>query len=178
MTDREDGFREADERVTPAVDLASRLTQAVYHALDDSEELSDGRSAICKHHVEAVCSLLDEMESSLPPQPGYVAAAAANLRYALTAPQGTFREGIEAAAKVCDSIHETDACANPAEKAAAAIRALLPPDSDSVRVPKSIFDGALRYIQHVGANHTMRGKPHPQQWIVDGLLAAQERREG
>src|SRR5690348_7469879 len=31
---------------------------------------------------------------------------------------------------------------------------------------------ALRYIQHVGANHTERGEPHPQRWIVDKLTAA------
>jgi hypothetical protein len=30
---------------------------------------------------------------------------------------------------------------------------------------------ALAYIKHVGANHTMRGEPHPQQWLVDKLEA-------
>ena|SRR3990167_774527 len=31
------------------------------------------------------------------------------------------------------------------------------------------LESALRYIQHVGANHIMCGQPHPQQWIVDKL---------
>ena len=31
------------------------------------------------------------------------------------------------------------------------------------------LSAALAYIKHVGANHTMLGKPHPQQQIVDGL---------
>lgn len=31
---------------------------------------------------------------------------------------------------------------------------------------------ALNYIEHVGANWTERGEPHPQQWIVDRLRAA------
>jgi hypothetical protein len=31
---------------------------------------------------------------------------------------------------------------------------------------------ALNYINHVGANHTMRGQPHPQAWLVDKLEAA------
>lgn len=42
---------------------------------------------------------------------------------------------------------------------------------------RNILEGALRYIEHVGANHTMRGEPHPQQWLVDGLriiLASQD----
>lgn len=34
---------------------------------------------------------------------------------------------------------------------------------------KETIEAALRYIQHVGANHVMRGEAHPQQWIVDGL---------
>jgi hypothetical protein len=40
-----------------------------------------------------------------------------------------------------------------------------------------VLDSALNYVKHLGANHTMRGKPHPQQWIVDGLeaLLASER---
>lgn len=41
-----------------------------------------------------------------------------------------------------------------------------------VRVPLLICNGALNYICHVGANHVMRGQPHPQQWLVDGLEAA------
>lgn len=32
-----------------------------------------------------------------------------------------------------------------------------------------MIQAALNYIKHVGANWTMRGEPHPQQWIVDGL---------
>ena len=43
---------------------------------------------------------------------------------------------------------------------------------ESVTLPKPVYQAALNYIQHVGANHVMRGEPHPQQWIVDGLLAA------
>lgn len=31
---------------------------------------------------------------------------------------------------------------------------------------------ALRYIEHVGANHVMRGEPHPQEKIVTDLQAA------
>lgn len=34
---------------------------------------------------------------------------------------------------------------------------------------QEMIESALRYIQHVGANHVMRGEAHPQQWIVDGL---------
>ena len=34
------------------------------------------------------------------------------------------------------------------------------------------LDDALRYIQHVGANHVMRGQPHPQQWLVENLQSA------
>lgn len=41
-----------------------------------------------------------------------------------------------------------------------------------VMVPAEIHDAALNYIRHVGSNWTMRGEPHPQQWIVDGLEAA------
>jgi len=41
-----------------------------------------------------------------------------------------------------------------------------------VRLPRTIYEGALNYIRHVGSNWTMRGEPHPQQWIVDGLEAA------
>lgn len=41
-----------------------------------------------------------------------------------------------------------------------------------VLVPVNIFQGALNYIRHVGANWTERGEPHPQQWIVDGLELA------
>jgi len=44
--------------------------------------------------------------------------------------------------------------------------------SDSVVVPREIYQGALNYIQHVGANNVMRGELHPQQWLVDGMLAA------
>ena len=44
--------------------------------------------------------------------------------------------------------------------------------SDSVVVPREIYQGALNYIQHVGANNVMRGELHPQQWLVDGLIAA------
>lgn len=36
---------------------------------------------------------------------------------------------------------------------------------------KEAMRDALAYIKHVGANHTMRGEPHPQQWIVDKLEA-------
>lgn len=32
-----------------------------------------------------------------------------------------------------------------------------------------LLQGALNYIKHVGANQTMRGQQHPQQWLVDGL---------
>ena len=31
---------------------------------------------------------------------------------------------------------------------------------------------ALNYIKHVGSNQTMKGLPHPQQWIADQLEAA------
>ena len=41
--------------------------------------------------------------------------------------------------------------------------------SSKVAVPFEIYRGALNYIKHVGGNWTMRGEPHPQQWIVDGL---------
>ena len=44
--------------------------------------------------------------------------------------------------------------------------------SASVVVPREIYQGALNYIQHVGANNVMRGELHPQQWLVDGLIAA------
>ena len=46
------------------------------------------------------------------------------------------------------------------------------PQAGMVMVPREIFDGALNYINHCGSNQIMRGEPHPQQWIVDGLLAA------
>jgi hypothetical protein len=36
----------------------------------------------------------------------------------------------------------------------------------------ALLRDALAYINHVGANHTMRGEPHPQQWLVDKLEAA------
>lgn len=41
-----------------------------------------------------------------------------------------------------------------------------------VLVPADTFQAALNYIRHVGANAVMRGQPHPQQWIVDGLELA------
>jgi hypothetical protein len=44
-----------------------------------------------------------------------------------------------------------------------------PPEAEGVSVPRTVYDAALNYIRHVGANHVMRGEPHPQQWIVDGL---------
>lgn len=37
---------------------------------------------------------------------------------------------------------------------------------------REAMEPALRYIQHVGANHTMRGEAHPQQRIVDLLTRA------
>jgi len=52
------------------------------------------------------------------------------------------------------------------------LQALSRQPSDMVLVPREIYEGALNYIRHVGANWTERGQPHPQQWIVDGLLAA------
>jgi hypothetical protein len=42
-------------------------------------------------------------------------------------------------------------------------------EAEGVSVPKDIYEGALCYIKHVGSNWTMRGEPHPQQWLVDGL---------
>ena len=42
-------------------------------------------------------------------------------------------------------------------------------EAEGVSVPRTVYDAALNYIRHVGANHVMRGDPHPQQWIVDGL---------
>lgn len=36
------------------------------------------------------------------------------------------------------------------------------------------LDSALAYINHVGANHTMRGQPHPQQWLVENLESAKK----
>jgi hypothetical protein len=36
---------------------------------------------------------------------------------------------------------------------------------------RTMVEAALNYINHVGSNWTMRGEPHPQQWIVDGLAA-------
>ena len=50
-----------------------------------------------------------------------------------------------------------------------------PNRNDAVQVPLMVFNAALNYIRHVGANHTMRGEPHPQQWIVDGLERCHER---
>lgn len=41
-----------------------------------------------------------------------------------------------------------------------------------VGVPIDIFQAALNYIRHCGANQIMRGEPHPQQMIVDGLELA------
>lgn len=38
-------------------------------------------------------------------------------------------------------------------------------------IKKTLTD-ALAYINHVGANHTMRGNPHPQEWLVKDLEAA------
>lgn len=60
------------------------------------------------------------------------------------------------------------------EMVVAALRATTPPEAQrkGVFVPDDIYAGALAYILHVGANHTMRGEPHPQQWIVTGLLDA------
>lgn len=40
---------------------------------------------------------------------------------------------------------------------------------DDDKQQREILEAALNYIKHIGANHTMRGEPHPQQWIVDGL---------
>lgn len=45
-----------------------------------------------------------------------------------------------------------------------------PPDTASVPVEHLI--SALNYIKHCGANAVMRGQPHPQQQIVDGLECA------
>lgn len=42
---------------------------------------------------------------------------------------------------------------------------------ESCAYHSSLFRDALAYINHVGANHTMRGEPHPQQWLVDKLQA-------
>jgi hypothetical protein len=53
-------------------------------------------------------------------------------------------------------------------EAATALRAS-PSEAEGVSVPKDIYEGALCYIKHVGSNWTMRGEPHPQQWLVDGL---------
>lgn len=39
---------------------------------------------------------------------------------------------------------------------------------DSQALAKGMAD-CLAYIRHVGANQTMRGEPHPQQWLVDWL---------
>lgn len=49
-------------------------------------------------------------------------------------------------------------------------------DKGSVSVPFEVLDTALNYIKHCGANAVMRGQPHPQQWIVDGLTAAMSAR--
>lgn len=46
--------------------------------------------------------------------------------------------------------------------------------TDLVVLPREIYEGALNYIRHVGANHVMRGEPHPQAWLVDGLEQADE----
>ena len=59
--------------------------------------------------------------------------------------------------------------ASKADYEAATLPALV--REESVTLPKPVYQAALNYIQHVGANHVMRGEPHPQQWIVDGLLA-------
>lgn len=42
----------------------------------------------------------------------------------------------------------------------------------SVSIPRDDLMAALNYIEHVGANWTMRGQEHPQKWIVDKLHAA------
>ena len=75
----------------------------------------------------------------------------------------------------CDDQRHSDKCDCGAdehnalmERAAATLRAS-PSEADRVSVPKDIYEGALNYIRHVGSNWTMRGEPHPQQWIVDGL---------
>jgi len=44
-------------------------------------------------------------------------------------------------------------------------------------VARAAMEPALRYIEHIGANHVMRGEPHPQQKIVDDLRAALTQRE-
>ena len=64
--------------------------------------------------------------------------------------------------------------ASPGHKVTPLYAATLPEAAreESVTLPKPVYQAALNYIQHVGANHVMRGEPHPQQWIVDGLLAA------
>lgn len=48
------------------------------------------------------------------------------------------------------------------------------PKSAAQKVPdgwKQTVQDAINYIEHVGANWTMRGQPHPQQWILDNLHA-------
>ena len=63
-------------------------------------------------------------------------------------------------------------CMKPSFGMALCDMALRAADPGMVLVPREIYQGALNYIQHCGANQIMRGEPHPQQWLVDGLLAA------
>lgn len=44
----------------------------------------------------------------------------------------------------------------------------------AVMVPRKTFDAAFSYIKHCGSNQVMQGKPHPQQFIVDGMKMAWE----
>ncbi len=46
-----------------------------------------------------------------------------------------------------------------------AVAAQCGPDSEAY----GVISDALVYINHVGSNWTMRGEPHPQQWLVDRL---------
>jgi hypothetical protein len=57
------------------------------------------------------------------------------------------------------------------EQAAIELESLSGPEGYAVAETADIMRSALAYIKHVGANHTMRGQPHPQQWLVDKMEA-------
>ena len=80
------------------------------------------------------------------------------------------------ALNTADKVHAAPSLAfetlqSAARTLAAAVR------EEAVTENRKVMQDALNYIRHVGANHVMRGQPHPQQWIVDELEAVLKERK-
>lgn len=52
------------------------------------------------------------------------------------------------------------------------LRAALAAEAYRVSVPMELLHSALNYIQHCGASQVLKGLPHPQRHIVEGLQSA------